>query len=452
MKIIKISTCLVLFSLITNLAWGQQIPLYSNYFFTPFIFNPAMSGSSEVTEATFLHRRQWTGIQGSPETSAIAIDGSINNEKVGWSIYAFSDKTDILSRLGLYGNYAYHVKLSEKVLLSGGIGAGYINQNIEVSAIRAPDLNDVFNTITPSRGSFDINIGLKLKITNFTLGFAAPQLLSQNVTYASKPSPIIYNLIRHYVASSYYDINLQGKEITLSPTLLFRTAQSVPSQVDAGLIFKSKKYGFLGAMFRSDYAITVNAGINLSENLTLGYAYDFSTSNYSTAFGSSNEFMLTYRFSQNQDYKKLEKEIKELEKKINVKQNELNDNDQPIDEQTEEGTEKLEPSNTGNSNNQYSKNKSYPSDYLSNHYGTKYSPGEPGYYLIAGVYRNKANADRFIESLAADNIKAKIYLDSDSQYFYVFLLRLDTYIEADEAQYSKLFGQYTGDMWIKIIK
>lgn len=422
-----------------------------------------MSGSSEATEATFLHRRQWTGIQGSPETSAIAINGSINNEKVGWSIYAFSDKTDILSRLGLYGNYAYHVKLSEKVLLSGGIGAGYINQNIEVSAIRAPDLNDVFNTITPRRGSFDINIGLKLKIANFTLGFAAPQLLSQNVIYASKPSIISYNLIRHYIASSYYDIDLQGKEITLSPTLLFRTAQSVPSQIDAGLVFKSKKYGFLGAMFRSDYAITVNAGFNLSENLTLGYAYDFSTSSYSTAFGSSNEFMLTYRFNLNKDYKKLEKEIKELknaqnklskeiEKKIDDKQNELNKKDEPIDKHTEKGNEELEPSNTGNSNNQYSKNKSYPSDYLSNHYGTTYSPGEPGYYLIAGVYRNKANADRFIESLATDNIKAKIYLDPDSQYYYVFLLRLNTYTEADEAQYSRLFGQYSGDMWIKIIK
>ena len=422
-----------------------------------------MSGSSEATEATFLHRRQWTGIQGSPETSAIAIDGSINNEKVGWSIYAFSDKTDILSRLGLYGNYAYHIKLSDKIILSGGLGAGYINQHLEVSAIRAPDPNDAFSAITPRRGSFDINIGVKLKIENLTLSFSAPQLLSQNISYARNPSMINYNLIRHYIASSYYDIELRSKEMTLSPTLLFRTAELVPSQIDAGLIFKIKKYGFIGAMFRSDYAVSMNAGVNLSENLTLGYAYDFSTNSYSDAFGSSNEFMLTYRFNQNKDYKKFEKEIKELknaqntlskeiEKKIDDKQNELNKKDQPIDKQTEKGTEELEPSNTGNSNNQYSKNKSYPSDYLKNHYGTQYSPGEAGYYLIAGVYRNRANADRFIESLAADNIKAKIYLDPDSQYYYVFLLRLNTYIEADEAQYSRLFGQYTGEMWIKIIK
>jgi hypothetical protein len=68
MKKILILT-IVLYTSVSSFA--QQLPLYSNYFFTPYMYNPALSGKSGDTELSIVHRRQWTGIQGSPETSAI---------------------------------------------------------------------------------------------------------------------------------------------------------------------------------------------------------------------------------------------------------------------------------------------------------------------------------------------------------------------------------------------
>lgn len=319
--------------LMANFAKAQQIPLYSNYFFTPYIYNPALSGTDGVTEATILHRRQWSGIQGSPETSALAVNGSMNDGSVGWSVYGFSDKTDILNRIGVYGNYAYHVKLTDDISLSGGLGAGYVNQSIDQSGVRARDAGDIFTVVAPNRGTFDLNLGLSLMVRDFTLGFAAPQLLSQNVVYATNPSDINYNLIRHYVASAQYDFKFAGDKQVLSPIVMVRAAEGVPFQLDAGLLYNMVEYGYVGAMFRSNYGVTANVGVNLSEQLTLGYAYDFSTNTYASNFGTSHEFMLTYRFGSNKDNERMQNEIKRLKLMQRRQQDEV---EETVDEKLKE--------------------------------------------------------------------------------------------------------------------
>ncbi len=121
---------------------AQQLPLYSNYFFTPYIYNPAMSGQSGTTEIALVNRRQWTGVQGAPNTSAIAASGDLNDMKFGWSAYAYTDQTDIVSRSAIYGSYAYHIKFSDKNSVSLGLSAGYMNNAIDQSAINVDDDSD----------------------------------------------------------------------------------------------------------------------------------------------------------------------------------------------------------------------------------------------------------------------------------------------------------------------
>jgi type IX secretion system PorP/SprF family membrane protein len=516
MKKMRKILALLAFGMIANMATAQQIPLYSNYFFTPYIYNPAMSGSTGATEATFLHRRQWTGIQGSPETSALAVNGSLNDEKVGWSIYGFSDKTDTLSRLGIYGNYAYHVQISDDISLSGGIGAGYLNQNIDQGAVRARDLGDVFSVVAPNRGSFDINIGLKLAVQNFTVGFAAPQLLSQDVTYATNPSDINYNLIRHYVASAQYDFKFAGDKQVLSPILMVRTAESVPAQIDAGLLYNMKEYGYLGAMFRSSYGITLNAGVNLSEILTLGYAYDFSTNTYGSNFGTSHEFMLTYRFGSNKDNERMKNELKrlkfnqrrqkeDLEETVDEKLQEFKDDykddiQQSLEEEKNKMKAELEKlskqaaeqasqnqnnagrgqgqqqgqgqqpnnqqnpntnmpnndpvvaNNQGGNQNQGGGNNNAGMNYPAENLPANVNPGSAGYYVTAGVFGQQGNAQRLVNKLAGQNIDARIFQDPGNSFYYVYLLKFNSYGEADQAKASRLNGRHNGDLWIKILK
>lgn len=484
----------VLFSIATQ---AQQIPLYSNYFFTPFIYNPARSGTSGYTELTILHRRQWTGIQGSPETSALAINGSLNEQKVGWSAYGFADQTDIVKRLGLYGNYAYHINLSDNTVLSFGLGAGYLNNSIDVNNIRAREQGDVFTITNGDRGTFDVNAGINLKIANFQIGGSALQLVGQSIKYTEEPNTkVSYTLLRHYTATAQYDFKFDGDKTILSPLVMVRAAENVPIQVDAGLLLNLTRYGYIGAMYRSEYAVTGNIGINLTEQLTVGYAYDFSLNDYGSQLGTSHEFMLMYKFGNNRKNERLENEVKKLkqqqreqqkkvEETIDEKLEEFKDKQQremkakidsaanQVSQQAAQNVQNQTPANTTsnqqNANNRRDNqnqtqnnnqgNNANPVNNGQNNGGynnantaSNVTPGSNGYYVVAGVFSNKNNADRLQRKLEGQGFDVRTFQDPGNFYYYVYLLKFDSYQEADQAKSSSLNGRYNGELWIKIVK
>lgn len=497
-KILSISIAL----LVVAVTQAQQLPLYSNYFFTPYTFNPAMSGYSGVTEIALVHKRQWTGVQGAPNTSALAINGDLNEMKFGWSVYAYNDQTDIVSRSAIYGSYAYHVRFTEKNTLSLGLSAGYLNNAIDQSAINVEDGFDplLFANLN-NGGKFDINFGFNLKLGDFMLGASVPQLLAPTVEYSGNfSSPIQYNLLRHYIVHTQYDIRFQNDRMVLSPFIMMRAADNVQPQVDAGLMFDYKEYFFVGAAFRSNYAVTGNVGVHLTENLTLGYAYDFSTSEYAYTLGNSHEFMLRWRFGASKKDKRLENEIKKIKDRQNRQSEEVEeivnerldefkdeirrDNAKTMEEQKKEIMNEVmvlydpnDPNsnrpannqqNTNNQNNQNTQpannttppanNNTAPSNnttikgYSNDEYASRVQPGSPGYYVTAGVFGSESNARKLMQRLQSQNIDVNIFRDAQNGMYYVFLMKFKSYEKASQAKDSGLNGQYSGKLWVKVVE
>jgi len=80
---------------------AQQIPLYSHLYFAQAMVNPARSGAKGYSELVTIHRQQWQGMEGAPETSALLFNGATNKERIGYSVYGFTDATDIVRRSGI---------------------------------------------------------------------------------------------------------------------------------------------------------------------------------------------------------------------------------------------------------------------------------------------------------------------------------------------------------------
>lgn len=492
--------------LVVAVTQAQQLPLYSNYFFTPYTFNPSMSGYSGMTEVALVHKRQWTGVQGAPNTSALAINGDLNDMKFGWSVYAYNDQTDIVSRSAIYGSYAYHVRFTDKNTLSLGLSAGYLNNAIDQSAINVEDGFDplLFANLN-NGGKFDINFGFNLKLGDFMLGASVPQLLAPTVDYSANfSSPIQYNLLRHYIVHTQYDIRFQNDRMVLSPFIIMRAADNIQPQVDAGLMFNYTEYFFVGAAYRSNYAVTGNVGVHLTENLTLGYAYDFSTSEYAYTLGNSHEFMLRWRFGASKKDKRLENEIKKIKDRQNRQSEEVEeivndrldefkdeirrDNAKTIEEQKKEIMNEVmtlyDPNNpngnrpanqqntnrgnaggTQQSNTQTgttttppaNNNVANPSNntsikgYSENEYASRVQPGSSGYYVTAGVFGGESNARKLMQRLQSQNIDVSIFRDPQNGMYYVFLMKFDTYQKASQAKDSGLNGQYNGKLWVKVL-
>ena len=488
-------------------AKAQQLPLISNYLNTAYLFNPAFSGIDGKTEITVLNRRQWTDVQGSPETQFMSFNGNQNDLKFGYSGYAFNDVTDIVSRSGFYGSYAWHVKFSDENSLSLGMGAGYVNNTINIAGIRVQDELDPVLYSQLNRGTFDLNFGFNLKFGDFNIGAAVPNLLAPAIDFSDNYiiSPFQYQYMRHFVVNTQYDVQMQKGLMTLSPYLTIRANQVTVPQVDAGLMFNHNEYFFVGAAYRSSYAVTGNAGVHLTENITIGYAYDFSLNTYGFALGNSHEFMLRYSFGESKKDKRLENEIKKLKDRQRRQSGDLEDllNDR-LDEFKDEVTEGQKAlfdaekeamkgeltiaaaeaaANTSQSGSNQNANGSnggetlnstnplgngstttaYPNTpqggrtnsnikgYDPTQYAGNVQAGSQGYYVTAGVFGARNNAAKLQNKLRSQGVGADVFQDPSNNMFYVFLLKFNNYDSAKQARESGFNGQYGGKLWIKVL-
>jgi len=488
-------------------AQAQQLPLISNYLNTAYLFNPAYSGIEGKTEISVLNRRQWTDIQGAPETQFMAFNGNRDDLKFGYSGYAFNDQTDIVARSGFYGSYAWHVKFTDRNSLSLGLGAGYVNNNINVAGIRVPDELDPVLFSALNTGKFDLNFGFNLQFGDFSLGAAVPNILAPKVDFSDNYlGPMQYHYMRHYVVNTQYDVNLQKGLMTLSPFVTVRANEVTIPQVDAGLMFNHKEYFYVGAAYRSSYAVTANTGIHLTENITMGYAYDFSLNTYGFALGNSHEFMLRYTFGESKKDKRLENEIKKLKDRQRRSSEELEDllNDRLDEFKDEMSAQQKEMFDTekdamkgelteaaaqaaseaasnnagsgagnGGSNNggmdisvptdNGSANSVFPSTpqggnvnsnikgYDPNQYAGNVKAGSSGYYVTAGVFGSQNNALKLQAKLKQQGVGSDIFQDPKNNMYYVFLLKFGNYEAAKYAQETGFNGQYNGKLWIKVL-
>src|SRR5690606_27852640 len=92
---------------------AQQIPLYSQYYLNPFVYNPARTGDRGNLHANLIYRAQWTAIQGAPEAYAATLDGAIQDQKAGFGALFYNDNISVFRRFGGYLSYAYHIKINE---------------------------------------------------------------------------------------------------------------------------------------------------------------------------------------------------------------------------------------------------------------------------------------------------------------------------------------------------
>jgi len=298
-----------IFSLLSSMPFGegfggnifaQQLPFSSQYYTNPFVMNPAYAGINDNINAYITHRSQWTGLAGAPQTSYFTIDGPIpaKNSSLGLKIY--SDVTDIISRAGVFANYAYRIKISDSNNLYLGVACGVFNNKIDFSKAQVPDPDDPFlSQQSQNKTIVSADLGVVYVYKKLTVGFAVPQLLGNRVKY-----PILsgdnsyYNLNRHYQGSAKYLFNVsKEKEITAYPLFMFRYVKGAPFQYDVNGVIDWKKIGWVGLTYHSNYAVAISGGIRY-HNFCVGYAYDMGISKIKSYTGSSSEFLLGYVYGQ----------------------------------------------------------------------------------------------------------------------------------------------------------
>ncbi|TYP75060.1 PorP/SprF family type IX secretion system membrane protein [Aquimarina intermedia] len=276
-----------------TIVFAQQDPQYSQYMYNMSTVNPGyVTNMSGVISTGLLFRKQWTGVEGSPQTGNLFahvpirenIELSVNyvNDRIGDAIPVETHLFNI--------DFAYITSISDDFKLSYGLKTGLSSFKIDPSGSNVAD--DPAFANTSAQLELTIGAGLFLFSSNFYVGISSPNLLPNNVELGdvsvSESKTHLYG-IAGYVFDFVDDVKLK-------PSVVIKQVVDSPLTFDISLNSLIYDRFELGVSYRYQDALVALAGFQITPNLKVGYAYDFSISELSGYNNGSHEVILLYNF------------------------------------------------------------------------------------------------------------------------------------------------------------
>jgi type IX secretion system PorP/SprF family membrane protein len=310
MRLIGIILCIGILS-VTEVS-SQQLPVYSQYTFNPFLLNPAAAGAEGYTAINLTSREQWLGIDGAPTTNAVSVQTRIykrnyvssnssvhqrylaplRSGKVGLAAYIYNDHAGLIDQTGGQFTYAYHIYRNQSQL-SFGLTFCIFQFRINKSNQHPGNINDKLLDnqrlwmIIP-----DVNAGIYYTDLKSFLGISAFNLSKATVRYSNNRSAE-YVLLRHYYLTGGFKIDLPQSWL-LEPSVNIKTSEQWKWQFDLMVkCINSGKY-WCGLGYRTNKTAIITLGIKLSR-LYVGYSYDYNFTGLSYYTTGTHELMLTLK-------------------------------------------------------------------------------------------------------------------------------------------------------------
>lgn len=294
---INIITIILIIVIYVNFGYAQQLPLYSQYYFNDYAVNPAIGGTKAYIDARSIHRYQWQGINDAPRTYTLSIHGPFKNNYSGMGAFLYTDHVGPTRRTGAQISYTYKLKITQKIKLGMALSGGLLEWKLDAHKVKLYDPNDqvivngVMRSIVP-----DAKFGLHLYHSKWFLGFSAPNLIRSKLRFNNALYTGLSTLDNHFIINTGYKFRV-AKGFKLEPSVLVKHIAPVPLQVDvmARVLWKDKIW--LGGVYRTMDAASVMIGVTHKNNISFGYAYDFTTTNLRNYSSGTHELYIGIKFS-----------------------------------------------------------------------------------------------------------------------------------------------------------
>lgn len=270
---------------------------FSQYYNTPLLVNPALTGKVYGTfRITLNYRNQWFGIS-SYSTPAIAVDVPVrfkSKDVLGIGVYAVNDRSanGNLTNMTTMFALAFHKALGESKghSISFGAQVGYTQRKLDVANLRFTDQINLENKIEDynpsgenlegSNGNLDVNVGIHW---NSKMSNKANIFLGYAVFHVTQPEQSFVNLnyqipIRHTVNGGL-NLDLSNK-VNLTPSVLYMLQEKATDLVvGATSRFKVSQESalLLGAFYRLNDAVIPYFGLKI-KTVRFGFSYDVTMS------------------------------------------------------------------------------------------------------------------------------------------------------------------------------
>ena len=292
---IRISYLLLLFlygALISfgNKVFAQQESQYTQYMYNTSSINPAYAGSRGSLNILGLYRAQWVGLDGAPENLNFTAHTPIGGQGIGLGVGFSSDKLGASSDNTITADFSYTIDFARDLKLAFGLKGGLSLLDIDPTKLNAYNPND-YDLAKKGYASPMIGAGLYLYSDSWYLGFSTPNVLETKYYDDIKVSTATEKT--HFYLLGGYVFTL-SENVKLKPSAMIKGVVGAPISIDISanaLIFNRVNFGLA---YRLDADVSALAGFRITDQIMIGYAYDYSTSELQNYNSGSHEIFLRF--------------------------------------------------------------------------------------------------------------------------------------------------------------
>lgn len=270
---------------------AQQNPNYTQYMYNTIAINPAYAGSSDSFSAVSVYRSQWVGFDGSPETINLSLDSPVT-EKMGLGVNIIKDALGPSEELNIDGNFSYNIQLDRELKIAFGLKAGARLLNVDFTKGEFQNQGDpLLNSNVDNQILATLGAGIFLYKYNWYIGLSAPNFFNQKY-YDNVNEALVSDKFHNYLTAGYV-FSLNDK-LKFKPAILIDYVNGAPlrTNISANMLFSEKLT--LGASYQVDAAVSALAGFQISNNIFIGYSFDYNTTQFSNYNDGTHEIILKF--------------------------------------------------------------------------------------------------------------------------------------------------------------
>ena len=308
--------CVILLCTFFNVN-AQQIPLHSQYTFSPFALNPAATGADGYTTIILTNRNQWLGIEGAPRVYAASVQtrvmkrshifnnpyikrrnkGLFHSGRVAFGFNVYNYHAGQIDHTGAQLTYAYHIVYKNKSQLSMGLSLGFMKYSINTDNLKLTDnINDPIYNSKISLNIPDANLGIYYSDKRKFIGLSVIQLLQASVNFGLYEDED-FRIYRQFYLLGGYKFFLNEQD-ALESSFYIKASEQLNLQMDVTLKYVHNGKFWIGLGFRSGMTFIGTTGVCINR-FYFGYAYDYSPKGLLNYSYGSHEVMLALKLGDN---------------------------------------------------------------------------------------------------------------------------------------------------------
>ena len=298
---------------------GQIDVLNNQYFYHSSTINPAYAGFERRIKLAATSYKQWLGLPNAPRAQILSLQAKMGKYNFyNPKMLLNKKRSEEISNMGMginlvhrqYGPeqninfefiYAYHIPIQKYHALSFGLSGMLAYHNLDLTHYRLGNKGIDPSLIIRKESMVipDAHFGIKYTDKKWEVGFAIREIFQ---TLYKKSEARNLQDSRDFFMLTGYDFNIET-DFSAESFLLIKYINGREFYTDLSLKTFYKEKVWLNTSYLNFNTLHLGVGINMKNNLNLGYAYRYHIGHVKHFSNGSQELMIGWNIGKKQSFR-----------------------------------------------------------------------------------------------------------------------------------------------------